>query len=69
LPLRLGQPVIVRYENQLDTETSVHLHGGHSPSHADGFPTFYILPGKSRDYFYPNIVPLKPDKSANGASQ
>jgi FtsP/CotA-like multicopper oxidase with cupredoxin domain len=69
LPLRLGQPVIVRYENQLDTETSVHLHGGHNPAHADGFPTFYILPGKSRDYFYPNIVPLKPDKRANGASQ
>lgn len=67
LPIRLGQPVIVRYENQLDTETSVHLHGGHNPSHADGFPTFYVLPGKARDYFYPNIVPLKQDpRSSSG---
>ena len=58
--MRLGQPVVVRYQNHLETETSIHLHGGHSPSHSDGFPTFYVLQGKSRDYFYPNILPLKP---------
>ena len=58
LKMRLGQPVVVRFANELDTETSVHLHGGHNPSHSDGFPTFYILQGKSRDYFYPNILPL-----------
>lgn len=58
LKMRIGQPVVVRFVNELDTETSVHLHGGHSPSHSDGFPTFYILQGKSRDYFYPNILPL-----------
>ncbi len=57
--LRLGQPVLVRYENHLETETSIHLHGGHSPSHSDGFPLFYVLQGKARDYFYPNILPLK----------
>ncbi|WP_152054362.1 multicopper oxidase family protein [Tautonia marina] len=55
---RLGQPVVIRYDNHLQTEVSVHLHGGHNPSHSDGFPTFYILQGKSRDYFYPNILPL-----------
>ena len=60
---RLGQPVVVRYENQLDTEVSIHLHGGHSPSHSDGFPTFFTLQGKARDYFYPNILPLKYVKS------
>ncbi len=69
LKMRLGQPVVVRFSNELDTETSVHLHGGHSPSHSDGFPTFYILQGKSRDYFYPNILPLhrksKLDASTN----
>lgn len=69
LPLRLGQPVIVRYENQLDTEASVHLHGGHNPSHSDGFPTFYVLPGKARDYFYPNIVPMKRNTTAAANSQ
>ncbi|MFM8325081.1 MAG: multicopper oxidase domain-containing protein, partial [Pirellulaceae bacterium] len=57
--MRIGQPVVVRFANQIDSETSVHLHGGHSPSHSDGFPTFYVLQGKSRDYFYPNIVPLR----------
>ncbi len=56
--MRLGQPVMVRYENHLETEISVHLHGGHSPSHSDGFPSFYVLQGKARDYFYPNMLPL-----------
>jgi FtsP/CotA-like multicopper oxidase with cupredoxin domain len=56
---RLGQPVVVRYVNHLETEVSVHLHGAHSPSHSDGFPSFYVLQGKSRDYFYPNILPLR----------
>ena len=56
---RLGQPVVVRYENHLETEVSIHLHGGHSPSHSDGFPSFFVLQGKARDYFYPNILPLK----------
>ncbi len=67
---RLGQPVVVRYENHLETEVSVHLHGGHSPSHSDGFPSFYVLQGKARDYFYPNILPLKyqpQDPNANEA--
>ncbi len=58
LKMRLGQPVVVRFENHLETETSIHLHGGHSPSHSDGFPSFYVLQGKARDYFYPNILPL-----------
>lgn len=55
---RIGQPIVVRVSNNLNVETSVHLHGGHSPSHADGFPVFYTEPGMERDYFYPNTVPL-----------
>lgn len=67
LKLRHGQPAVVRFENHLETEVSVHLHGGHTPSHSDGFPSFYVLQGKARDYFYPNIIPLarpkgKPDE-------
>ncbi|TWU05686.1 multicopper oxidase family protein [Stieleria varia] len=61
IKMRLGEPVVVRFENHLEAETSVHLHGGHSPSHSDGFPVFYVLQGKSRDYFYPNILPLFQD--------
>lgn len=67
LKMRLGQPVVVRFENHMEAETSVHLHGGHSPSHSDGFPSFYVLQGKARDYFYPNILPLYKDE--NGAYQ
>lgn len=56
---RIGQPVVVRFENELETEVSIHLHGGHSPSHSDGFPSFYVLQNKARDYFYPHILPLR----------
>ena len=61
---RIGEPIVVRFVNKLPVETSIHFHGGHTPSHADGFPTFFVDPGQDRDYFYPNIVPLhdgKPD--------
>ncbi len=58
LKMRLGQPVVVRFENHLEAEMSIHLHGGHNPSHSDGFPSFYVLQGKARDYFYPNMLPL-----------
>jgi FtsP/CotA-like multicopper oxidase with cupredoxin domain len=55
---RSCQPMVVRQHNELaDSELSTHLHGGHNPSHSDGYPNFYILPGKSRDYFYTNTIP------------
>jgi len=63
---RIGEPMVVRFRNRLSVETSIHLHGGHLPSHADGFPTYFVEPGKDRDYFYPNTVPLhngRPDYS------
>ena len=56
---RFREPIVVRQTNTLDFETSVHLHGGHTPAHADGFPNFYVLPGRARDYYYPNIAPRK----------
>ena len=55
---RVGQPCVVRTHNELDVELSTHLHGGHSPAHADGYPNFYVLPGRARDYYYPNTLPL-----------
>jgi len=65
---RQGQPTVVRVTNNIQfrppqgngpapTEASVHLHGDHSPAHSDGYPDFYVLPGKARDYYYPNIGP------------
>jgi FtsP/CotA-like multicopper oxidase with cupredoxin domain len=65
---RFREPVVVRHVNRLtrdrvsfghDIETSVHLHGSHSPAHPDGYPDFYVLAGEARDYFYPNIAPRK----------
>jgi FtsP/CotA-like multicopper oxidase with cupredoxin domain len=54
---RIGQPAIVRMVNDLPDEMSLHMHGGHWPAHSDGHPNFLILPGESRDYYYPNVVP------------
>ncbi len=50
-----------------DHETSIHLHGGHLPAHADGYPDFYVLAGEGRDYFYPNIGPRLTDPDTNVA--
>ena len=62
---RQGQPIMMRVQNNLGTvgelgtapECSVHLHGDHTPAHSDGYPDFYIMPGRRRDYYYPNIGP------------
>ena len=55
---RHGESMVVRLRNTLkDVERSLHLHGGHTPSHSDGHPCFYTFPGKVRDYFYPHIAP------------
>jgi FtsP/CotA-like multicopper oxidase with cupredoxin domain len=45
---------LVRHVNELDVEGSIHQHGGHNPSDSDGFPNLFVMPGTSRDYFYPN---------------
>ena len=65
---RQGQAAVIRGTNHIQfrppkgagpapTECSVHLHGDHTPAHSDGYPDFYILPDKSRDYYYPNVGP------------
>jgi FtsP/CotA-like multicopper oxidase with cupredoxin domain len=54
---RVGEPMVVRQWNDLPAEMSVHLHGGHNPAHSDGYPNFYVLPGRARDYYYTNSVP------------
>jgi len=57
---RIGQPAVVRVENALPEELSLHMHGGHWPSHSDGHASFFILPGEKRDYYYPNLLPRIP---------
>jgi spore coat protein A, manganese oxidase len=51
---RKGRKVVIRQINNLPEKTVVHLHGGHVPAEADGYPTDYILPGFFKDYVYPN---------------
>jgi FtsP/CotA-like multicopper oxidase with cupredoxin domain len=53
LETRSGRPAVVRHRNALDVPVSVHLHGGHTPSTSDGYPTDLVHPGESRNYAYP----------------
>ena len=54
---RQQEPVVTRFTNNLPCEASVHVHGGHHPAHSDGYPDFYTLQNRARDYYYPNIAP------------
>ena len=58
---RMCEPMVLRMTNNIETETSLHLHGGHTPSHADGHPCYYVFPHQSRDYYYPHIIPRDVD--------
>jgi len=50
---RAGLPLLVTHHNDLDVDTVVHLHGGHTASASDGYPTDLVAPGGSREYTYP----------------
>jgi spore coat protein A len=41
---RSGRRTIVRHHNELPVPTVTHLHGGHTPSTSDGYPTDLLLP-------------------------
>jgi spore coat protein A, manganese oxidase len=49
-----GRNVSIAQTNALDVQTSVHLHGGHTPAGSDGHPADLFNPGTSRRYTYPN---------------
>ncbi len=51
---RSDREVSIRQRNNLNVETSVHLHGGHTPPSSDGYPLDMIEPGEHKDYVYPN---------------
>ena len=59
---RVGRQTVVNFYNGLPTTTLggaagnivTHLHGGHTPSADDGFPTDFVTPGTNRTYTYPN---------------
>lgn len=54
---RFGRAFKVRQKNSLGEDTVVHLHGAHTPPDSDGHPTDFVLPGTTKEYFYPNIHP------------
>jgi spore coat protein A len=49
-----GRAASVHVNNQLNTDTVVHLHGGLTPAESDGFPMDLVPPGGDRTYVYPN---------------
>ncbi|MGA9312359.1 MAG: multicopper oxidase domain-containing protein [Pseudonocardiaceae bacterium] len=57
---RTGKRVLVQQRNELDVDTSVHLHGGNTPPSSDGHPTDLIKPRSTKSYYYPNAQPAAP---------
>jgi FtsP/CotA-like multicopper oxidase with cupredoxin domain len=59
--VRVGEPVLVRFHNDLPAnhvgfgmpQTSIHQHSGHTASESDGFPNDFYGPGLFKDYHYP----------------
>ncbi|KAB8334991.1 multicopper oxidase family protein [Scytonema tolypothrichoides VB-61278] len=51
---RANRKSIVRFINNLDENTSVHLHGMASLPQYDGYALDFIPPGYYKDYVYPN---------------
>jgi FtsP/CotA-like multicopper oxidase with cupredoxin domain len=49
-----GRTVRITQTNRLNVQTSVHLHGGHTPADSDGHPVDLFNPGTSKQYNYPN---------------
>jgi spore coat protein A len=49
-----SRPVSLRLRNALPVPIVNHLHGGHTPSDSDGYPTDFVLPQSQREYIYPN---------------
>ncbi|KAF2019904.1 hypothetical protein BU24DRAFT_365645 [Aaosphaeria arxii CBS 175.79] len=49
-----GTESVVRFMNNADAETSVHLHGSPSRAPFDGWAEDLTFPGEYKDYYYPN---------------
>ncbi|KAI1338635.1 Cupredoxin [Xylariaceae sp. FL0016] len=50
-----GQESVVRFVNNVERETSVHLHGSPSRAPFDGWANDTTNPGEYKDYYYPNF--------------
>lgn len=50
-----GIESVVRFVNNAERETSVHLHGSPSRAPFDGWAEDITRPGEYKDYYYPNF--------------
>ncbi|MEV6929336.1 multicopper oxidase domain-containing protein [Dactylosporangium sp. NPDC051485] len=55
---RSGRPTAVTHRNQLPEATVVHLHGGHTPAAADGYPIDYVLPEAASTMAHHGDMPM-----------
>ncbi|KJX94221.1 hypothetical protein TI39_contig4207g00004 [Zymoseptoria brevis] len=49
-----GREAVIRFINNADMASSVHLHGSYSRAPFDGWAEDEIQPGQYKDYYYPN---------------
>ncbi|KAF2645789.1 phenol oxidase A [Massarina eburnea CBS 473.64] len=49
-----GQETVVRFVNNGDRQSSIHLHGSPSRAPFDGWAADETFPGQYKDYYYPN---------------
>lgn len=59
--VKILKPSVVRIQNSLHKPLSLHVHGGHQSSHADGHPTDFDDPGSFDDYVFHNSYPIDLD--------
>lgn len=54
-----GREAIVRFINDYDRPSSIHLHGSYSRTAFDGWAEDVTNPGQYKDYYYPNAQPVR----------
>ena len=59
LRMTKGREAVVRFINQYDRPSSIHLHGSYSRTPFDGWADDVTNPGEAKDYYYPNTQPTR----------
>lgn len=59
LKMTRGREAVVRFVNQYDRPSSIHLHGSYSRTAFDGWAEDVTNPGQYKDYYYPNAQPMR----------
>lgn len=59
IKVKRGTEAIVRFINEYDRPSSIHLHGSYSRTPFDGWADDTTPPGYYKDYYYPNAQPIR----------